>query len=126
MPPCPRCAGAAVKQDGTVAATPRSRCHSCRRTFIARTGTPCARHRWPQEVLVTAVRWYDRCRRSTADVRDLLAARGVDVSARTILYGVQKFAPLLARAGRRAAARPGMRRGCDETSVRVGLPLPLF
>ncbi len=120
MPPCPRCAGAEVKQDGMVAETQRYRCHSCRRTCITRTGTPCAGHRWPQEVIVTAVRWYCRFRLSAAEVRDLLAERGVDVSARTILYWVQKFAPLLARAGRRAAARPGMRWWCDETYVRVG------
>ncbi len=120
MPPCPRCAGAAVKKDGRVDETQRYRCRACRRTFITRTGTPFAGHRWPQEVIVTAVRWYCRFRLSAADVRDLLAERGVDVSARTILYWVQKFAPLLARAGRRAAARPGVRWWCDETYVRVG------
>jgi IS6 family transposase len=120
MPPCPRCAGADIKQDGTVGATQRYRCHTCHRTFIARTGTPFAGHRWPQEVLVTAVRWYRRSRLLAADVCDLLAARGVAVSARTVLYGVQQFAPLLARAGRRAAGRPGVRRWCAETDVRVG------
>ena len=120
MPPCPRCAGADIKQDGKVGATQRFRCHTCHRPFIARTGTPFAGHRWPQEVVVTAVRWYLRYRLSAADVRDLLAERGVDVSARTVLYWVQKFAPLLARAGRRAAARPGARWWCDETYVRVG------
>lgn len=57
-----------------------------------RTGTPFARYRRPHEVIVTAVRWYLRLRLSAADVRDLLAERGVDVSA---------------RAGRRAATRPG-------------------
>ena len=66
------------------------------------------------------MRWYLRFRLSAADVRDLLAERGVDVSARTVLYWVQKFAPLLARAGRRAATRPGVRWQCDETYVRVG------
>jgi len=91
-----------------------------RRTFIDRTGTPFAGHRWPQGIIVTAVRWYLRYRLSAANVRDLLAERGVDVAARTVLYWVQKFAPLLARAGRRAAARPGARWWCDETYVRVG------
>ncbi len=65
------------------------------------------------------MRRYLRYRLSAAEVRDLLAERGVDVSARTVLYWVQQFAPLLARAGRRAAARPGTRWWCDETSVRV-------
>ena len=124
MPLCPRCAGLGVKKDGRDGETQRYRCRSCRRTFIARTGTPFAGHRWPQEVIVTAVRWYLRFRLSAADVRDMLAERGVDVSARTVLYWVQKFAPLLARAGRRAATRPGTRWWCDETYVRVGLPLP--
>ncbi len=120
MPPCPRCAGAEVKKDGRIGETQRYRCRSCCRTFIARTGTPFAGHRWPQEISVTAVRWYLRFRLSAADVRDRLAERGVDVSARTVLYWVQKFAPLLARAGRRAATRPGARWWCDETYVRVG------
>ncbi|MDP9372926.1 MAG: IS6 family transposase [Chloroflexota bacterium] len=120
MPPCPRCAGAEVKKDGQAGETQRYRCHACRRTFIDRTGTPFAGHRWPREIIVAAVRWYLRFRLSAADVRDLLAERGVDVSARTVLHWVQKFAPLLARAGRRAATRLGVRWWCDETYVRVG------
>ena len=120
MPPCPRCAGAEVKKDGTVGETQRYRCRGCRRAFVARTGSPFAGHRWPRAVIVTAVRWYLRFRLSAADVRDLLAERGVDISARTVLHWVQKFAPLLARAGRRAATRPGARWWCDETYVRVG------
>ena len=90
MPPCPRCGGVEVKKDGRVGKTQRYRCRSCRRTFIGRTGTPFVGHRWPQEVIVTAVRWYLRFRLSAADVRDLLATR------------------------------PGARWWCDETSVRVG------
>jgi transposase-like protein len=109
MPPCPRCTGVEVKKDGRADTTQRYRCQACHRTFIARTGTPFAGHSWPQEVIVTAERRERRDRRTAADVRDLLVERGVDVSARTVLYWVQKFAPLLARAGRRAAARPGAR-----------------
>jgi transposase-like protein len=120
MPSCPRCSGVAVKKDGRSGETQHYRCRSCRRTFIDRTGTPFRGHRWPRDIIVTAVRWYLRYRLSAADVRDLLAERGVDVSARTALYWVQKFAPLLARAGRRAAASLGVRWWCDETYVRVG------
>ena len=120
MPSCPRCSGVAVKQDGRSGETQRYRCRACRRTFIDRTGTPFAGHRWPQEVIVTAVRWYLRYRLSAADVRDLLAERSVDVAAGTVLYWVQKFGPLLARAGRRAATRLGRRWWCDETYIRVG------
>ncbi len=120
MVACPRCAGTEVKKDGRAGAAQRYRCSAGRRTFIARTGTPFAGQRWPQGVIVTAVRWYPRFRLSAADVRDMLAKRGVDVSARTILHWVRKFAPLLARAGRRAATRPGARWWCDETYVGVG------
>ena len=107
-------------KDGRDGATPRYRCRPCRRTCIGRTGTPFAGHRWPREVIVMAVRWYLRLRLAAAAARDLLAERGVDVSARTVLHWVQQFAPLLARAGRRAATRPGRRWWCDETYVRVG------
>ncbi len=119
MLPCPRCAGIEVKRDGRAGEAQRYRCRACRRTFTERTGTPFAGSRWPQEVIVTAVRWYLRFPLSAAAVRDLLAERGVDISARAVLHWVQKFAPLLARAGRRAATHPGRRWWCDETYVRV-------
>jgi len=85
MRPCPRCTGIGVKKDGRAGTTQRYRCQACHRPFITRTGTPFAGHRWPQEVIITAVRWYLRYRLSAADVRALLAERGVDISARTVL-----------------------------------------
>lgn len=66
MPPCPRCAGAGVEKDGTVGEMQRSRCHAGHRTCIPRTGTPFVGHRWPQEAIVTTVRWYRRYRLSAA------------------------------------------------------------
>jgi hypothetical protein len=48
-----------------------------------------------------AVRWYFRYRLSAADVRDLLAERQIDVSARTVLAWAHRFGPLLAAEGRR-------------------------
>ncbi len=122
MPPCPPCAGVEVQQDGRSGERQRYRCHTGHRTYIARTGTPFAGHRWPLGVVVTTVRWYLRYRLSAAAVRDLPAERGVDVPARTVLHWLRQFAPLLARAGRRVAARPGARWWCDATDVRVGGP----
>jgi hypothetical protein len=55
------------------------------RTFTARTGPPFARHRWPLEVITTAVRWYSWCRLPSAGVRDQPAERRMDVPARTVL-----------------------------------------
>jgi transposase-like protein len=119
-PSCVRCLGIAVKKDGRRAATgQRFRCRSCRRTFTPRTGTPFAGHRWPQEVITTAVRWYFRYRLSAADVRDLLAERHLDVSARTVLTWAHKFGPLLAAEGRGHARRVGTTWYADETYVRV-------
>jgi transposase-like protein len=109
-----------VKRDGrSGAAGQRFRCRGCGRTFTARTGTPFARYRWPLEVITTAVRSYCRFRLSAADVRDVLAERGVDTSDRTVLAWVHTFGPLLAAEGRRHARRVGTRWYADETSVRV-------
>ena len=121
MPHCPRCRTAKVKKDGRPAGRQRFRCHTCRRTFTTRTYTPFAQHRWPTEVILTAVRWYFGYRLSAADVRDLLAERHIDVSARTILSWAHKFGPLLRRAAYRTMrSAPGHRWWCDETYVRVG------
>jgi IS6 family transposase len=109
-----------VKRDGRPAGGQRFRCRACRRTFTGRTGTPFAGHRWPLEVIITAVGWYFRYRLSAANVRDLLAERRIDVSARTILAWAHKFGPMLAAEGRRQARPVGIRWHCDETYVRVG------
>jgi transposase-like protein len=67
-----------------------------------------------------AVRWYFCYRLSAANVRNLLAERGLDVSRQTVAYWVQKFGGLLAEAGRRYAKPLGRRWFVDETYVRVG------
>ncbi len=67
-----------------------------------------------------AVRWYFSYRLSAANVRNLLAERGLDVSRQTVANWVQKFGVLLAEAGRRYAKALGSRWYVDETYVRVG------
>ncbi len=120
MSSCPHCANTTSKKDGCDrAVTQRYRCLRCRRTFTDKTGTPFANHRWPQAVIVMAVRWYLRFRLSAADVRDLLAEHGVDVTRHTVRDWVQKFSPLLAEAARHKAKSLGTRWFVDETYVRV-------
>src|SRR5688572_15941224 len=119
MPRCPHCAAAHIKKDGRTASGQRYRCRACRHTFTDRTATPFAGFRWPREIITLAVHWYCSFRLSAANVRDLLAERGIDVSARTILTWVQTFGPLLAEAARRRARRVGRRWWVDETYVRV-------
>ena len=120
MPSCPRCHSPAVIKDGRPApADQRYRCRGCRRTFTTRTGTPFAGYRWPREIIVLAVHWYSSFRLAAANVVELLAERGVDVSARTVLTWVHTFGPLLAEAGRRRCRKLGRRWWCDETYIRL-------
>ena len=100
MPPCPRCHDPHTKKDGRTARGQRYRCHGCRRTFTDRTGTPFASYRWERDIIALAVHWYCSYRLSAANVRDLLAERGLDVSARTVLTWVQTVGPLLTMSAR--------------------------
>ena len=67
-----------------------------------------------------AVHWYLRFRLSAADVRDMLAEHGLDVSQQTVADWVQKFGVLLAEAARSYARQIGLRWFVDETYLRVG------
>lgn len=98
----------------------RYRCSTCQRSFTDRTSTPFTNHRWPRDVIIMAVRWYFSYRLSAANVRNLLAERGLDVSRQTVADWVQKFGGLLAEAGRHHAKRVGSRWFVDETYLRVG------
>jgi transposase-like protein len=121
MPACPHCSSISTHKDGRDrAGRQRHRCFSCRRSFTDRSGTPFTNHRWPRDVIVMAVRWYFCYRLSAANVRNLLAERGIDVSRQTVADWAQKFGVLLAEAGRRHAKRVGPCWYVDETYVRVG------
>jgi len=76
-----------------------------------------------------AVRRSLRFRLSAADVRDLLAERGVAVSARTVRHRVRRFAPLLARSGPTGGGAPRHplvpRRDLRARGRAAGLPLPV-
>ena len=121
MPVCPHCSNTKTHKDGRDRASKqRYRCSACGRSFTNRTGTPFENHRWPHDVIVMAVRWYFCYRLSAANVRNLLAERGLDVSRQTVADWVQKFGILLAEAGRHHAKRVSSRWFVDETYVRVG------
>ncbi len=121
MPACPYCSNTRTHKDGRDrAGKQRYRCSACQRSSTDRTGTPFENHRWPRDVIVMAVRWYFSYRLSAANVRNLLAERGLDVSRQTVADWVQKFGVLLAEAGRRHAKPLGRRWFVDETYVQVG------
>src|SRR5918911_5535710 len=92
MPICPSCQQPAAKRDG---------CHTCGRDFTARSSSAFAGYRWPQEVILLAVRWSLRHPLSATSVMELLAERGIDVSKRTVLRWVQAFGPQLAAEARK-------------------------
>ena len=120
MSTCPSCQHPATKRDGYDAADrQRYYCRPCQRDFTAHSTSIFSGYRWPMDVIVMAVRWYGRFRLSVADVRDLLAERGLDVSARAVLAGVHTFGPLLAAEARRHAPPVGRCWYVDETDVRV-------
>lgn len=81
--------------------------------------TAFAGFRFPPEVIVVAVRWYQRFNLSFRDVEELLVERGVEVDHVTVYRWVQRFTPLLADAARFASRSPGDRWFVDETYVKV-------
>ena len=120
MPACPHCSSTQTHKDGRDRVKrQRYRCSACWRSFTDRNGTPFTNHRWPRDVIMMAVRWILRFRLSAANVRDLLAERGIDVSRQTVSDWVQKFGVLLAEIGRRYAKPLGSRWYVDETYLRV-------
>ncbi len=81
MSACPHCSSTRTRKDGRDrAGKQRYRCSTCQRSSTDRTGTPFTHHRWPREVMVMAVRWYLSYWMSAANVRNLLAECGMDVS----------------------------------------------
>jgi transposase InsO family protein len=75
--------------------------------------------RFPQDVIMIAVRWYLRYGLSYRDVEELLAERGIVVDHVSVYRWVQRFTPLLADAARPCRHTPGDRWFVDETYVKV-------
>ena len=75
--------------------------------------------RFPQDVILVAVRWYLRYGLSYRDVEELLAERGIVVDHVTVYRWVQRFTPLLIDAARPCRHIPGDRWFVDETYVKV-------
>jgi putative transposase len=85
----------------------RFRCTGCRRTFTIDSATAFCGYHWPADIILTAVRWYLSHPLSSTSVMTLLAERGVDVSPRTVLRGVQTCGPRLVAEVHEHRRRPG-------------------
>jgi IS6 family transposase len=115
MSTCPSCHHPATKRDGFDAAgRQRYHCRPCHRDFTAHSISVFSGYRWPPDVVLMAVRWYCSLPLSAAQVVRLLAARPIDVTARTVLNWVQTFGPQLAAALRRHRRQVGRQWTVDE------------
>ncbi len=75
--------------------------------------------RFPREIIAYAVWAYHRFARSTADVEDLLAERGVIISRETVRNWVNRFGKHFADCLRRDRPRPNGKWHMDEIVVTI-------
>ena len=81
--------------------------------------TGFAGFRFPPEVILLAVRLYQRYGLSYRDLEELLAERGIEVDHVTLYRWVQRFTPLLIEAAQPCRHRVGRCWFVDETYVKV-------
>ena len=77
------------------------------------------RHRFPKDIITTAVRWYLRYKLSFSDVSEFLLERGVNVSREAIREWVQKFGPQIGTILDIKRRKIGKRWHVDETYFKV-------
>ncbi|WP_037230592.1 IS6 family transposase, partial [Roseobacter sp. GAI101] len=80
---------------------------------------PLKGFRYPREIIALAVWAYHRLALSTADVEDLLAARGVIVSREAIRLWVNRFGSHFADCIRRERPRPNDKWHMDEVVITI-------
>lgn len=85
---------------------------------MARTN-PFRHHRFPQDVILCAARWYLRYPLSYQDVVDLLAERGIRIDRSTVYRWVIKFGPEITKRTEKHLRRASLDWHVDETYIRV-------
>src|SRR5215210_7326517 len=117
---CIRCESERIRKDGqTRFGGQRWRCNDCHRRFTARSASAFSNHRFPDDVIALAVRWYVRYRLSYADVVEWFAVRGLVVDRSTVYRWVQRFLPLFQDAARVHRHPVGGKWRVDETYTRL-------
>jgi transposase-like protein len=96
------------------------RCQACGRRLTARSASAFSGYRFPDEIIVLAVRWYLRFRLSYADVAEWLAERGITADPSTIYDWVHAFTPRFIEAARRHRHPIGHKWRVDETLFKIG------
>jgi transposase, IS6 family len=82
--------------------------------------SPFKHHRFPQEIILCAVRWYLGFPLSYQDVVDLLAEHGITVNRSTVYRWVIKFGPEISKRTEKHLRRANVYWHVDETYIRVG------
>jgi putative transposase len=120
--PCPYCASTAIRERParTQLGYRTFTCHSCRRTFNERSGTPFNHLTFPSDIVLQVVLWRLRYKLSFRDLAEMFLERGFTFSHEAVREWEARFAPLLAerlRAKRQGHA--GSSWYVDETYVKV-------
>src|SRR5262245_56153619 len=74
---------------------------------------------FPQDIILTGIRWYVAYPLSTRHIEELMEARGVEVDHSTINRWVIKYSPPLEEVFHRRKRPVGRRWRMDETYIRV-------
>ena len=95
------------------------RCRACGRRITARSASAFSGYRFPDDVIVLAVRWYLRYRLSYDDVVEWLAEWGVTVDPSTVYDWVRTFTPRFIAAAHMRRSVVGRRWRVDETYIKI-------
>ncbi|RKT20840.1 hypothetical protein B0G69_4191 [Paraburkholderia sp. RAU2J] len=86
----------------------------------------CHGHRFPANVISSAVRWYFRFELSLRDIEELLFERGVIVTYETIRCWCEKFGANFGHRAKSTRQKPGSTWHLDEVFVTLrGVALPV-
>ena len=119
---CPHCDSTTIaeRMKKTALGYRTFHCHTCKRIFNERTGTPFNYLEYPTDLVPLVVLWRLRYKLSLRDLAEMCLARGFEVTHETIRDWEERFAPLMVeqlRAKRKGQA--GRSWYVDETSVKV-------
>ena len=77
------------------------------------------RRRFPNDVIILAVRWYLRYALSYRDLKEILIERGIKVDHSNIFRWVQHYSPILESECRKHIKKTGKSYRVDETYIKV-------
>ena len=121
--PCPHCASSvtAERTRWTTLGYRTFRCHTCRRTFNERTGTPFNFLEYPTDLVLLVVLWRLRYKLSLRDLAEMFLDLGFIFTHEAVREWEARFAPLLtARLRAKRRGHGGAKWHADETYLRVG------